>query len=543
MTAAGKDAGAAAGSGPATSGNGTGTGAAPVRRRLRALRPVLRTGAVLLAGAGLLLGAGAVADPVGLPGGAATGGVERAAGEALLTTRTLACPGPEQQGVTDGSVEEIEQRVRVQAVSPPAAALPEELREDAGGRGRLTLGGEPRGEPAPTEVTEPAEPADLELEGPRGAVVEAEGALAPGVVGAQLYLGQQEERRGLATAPCTESVTEAWLLAGGGQAGRAERLVLQNSGGNAVTVDVSVLGGEGAREAPGGQGVVVAPGQRAVLLVDALAPGEEAPVLHVEAEGGPVTAALGDRWLAGTRDLGMAVTPPAALPGTDLLVPGVLIPDSDRVRGSARLRVAAPGEAEAVVQVRVLTPEGPVRIDEDVTRVPAGQVADIPLGDLPAGTHAVQVRSDEPVVAAAMLSYRATDQVPQAHREGPLGDIAWLPATPPVGQLAGAPVAGPEDLQTNNVLALTAREERQVTVVTVDPEGRTSEQQVSVPAAATATVQAPAGGSVWVRGGGEHVHAALVTGAGDDAGPYLAATPLLPAPLTRDISSVVPWLP
>ncbi|WP_194288635.1 DUF5719 family protein, partial [Ornithinicoccus halotolerans] len=365
----------------------------------------------------------------------------------------------------------------------------------------------------------------------------------PGVAAAQLYLSQQQERRGLATAPCTEPVTEAYLVAGGGQAGRAERLVLQNPGGNPVTVDVTVLGSGGTLEAPGGQGVVVAPGQRAVLLVDALAPGEESPVLHVEAEGGPVTAALGDRWLAGTRDLGMAVTPPATLPGTDLLLPGVRVPDSDRTRASAQLRVAVPGETEAVVQVRLLTPEGPARIGEDVTRVPAGQVVDIPLGDLPAGHHAVQVRSDEPVVAAAMLSHRATDQVPPAHREGPLGDLTWLPATEPVGRLAGAPVAGAGDLETTSVLVLAAREERQVTVVTVGPEGATSEQEVSVPAAGTGTVRAPAGGSVWVRGGDEHVHAALVTGAGDSAGPYLAATPLLPSPLTRDISQLVPWLP
>ena len=62
-----------------------------------------------------------------------------------------------------------------------------------------------------------------------------------------------------------------WLLGGGAQPGRRERVVLTNPGPNPVTVDLSVLGTRGPVPSPNGRGIVVAPYGRTVVLLDAIA--------------------------------------------------------------------------------------------------------------------------------------------------------------------------------------------------------------------------------------------------------------------------------
>src|SRR5690606_40895347 len=101
-----------------------------------------------------------------------------------------------------------------------------------------------------------------------------------------------------------------------------------------------------------------------------------------------------------------------------------------------------------------LTADGPARIDNDVTVVGAGHVSDIDLAGLPEGTHALEVTSDEPVVAAVEVEQRTT--------EDGASDMAWVPATAPVARLAGAvlPRAGIEEpkIETGARLSLASSE-------------------------------------------------------------------------------------
>src|SRR6185436_9592728 len=100
------------------------------------------------------------------------------------------------------------------------------------------------------------------------------------------------------------------------------------------------------------------------------------------------------------------------------------------IDGRATLRVAVPGDVEAVVQARVLTLAGPRGLPADaVTRVAGHSTRDIDLSALPPGAYGVQVRADVPVVASAV-----------ADRRGPPGtpsDLAWSGASPPIRTLAG----------------------------------------------------------------------------------------------------------
>ncbi|CAN5807848.1 hypothetical protein BH24ACT8_BH24ACT8_04400 [soil metagenome] len=530
----------------------TGTGPSQARRRGATAWPWVRTLLLVTAGAALVLGATRVPDAgAGLSLGQGPG--PQAGGTAPpdqepVTDVDLACAGAEQQGVEDATVQERGQSVRVRAVAAPAQALPEGIEPPEEGFIELTrlpqLGAVPDSEAVPEPEAVPESEVGrtqergvevaLGIEGPHGAGVRGEGGLAMGLVAAQQHLSTEEQQRGLAIAGCTRPATDSWLLAGGDQPGRVERLVLVNPGANPVTVVVEVLGGAGPVPAPGGQGIVVGPGDRSVLLLDALAPGQATPAVHVTSTGGPVIAALGDRWLEGSLDRGLELTTASAAPSTGLVVPGLSMP-GDGDEGEAALRVGVPGETGAVVQVRALTADGPVRVERDVTLVGAGHAVDIDVSDLPAGTHALEITSDEPVVAAARVERRTES-------DG-VADLAWVPATEPVVELAGAPLMDLSGREVLNTLALASREGATVQVVTSGVDGQVDSQEIEVPAATSLALELGDSTAAWVRPVSGDVHAAVVSTHEDPLGTLIGGMPLVETPLTRPAVEVTPWRP
>lgn len=456
-------------------------------------------------------------------------GSGRESGLAVVEDATIGCVGPEQVGLDDPSVAEPEQTVSVYVASAPTEALPEGV--DTTGTGRAHVSVVPGAE---TErVRERGELARLQVPGDTWGRGTAQGSLAAGFAGSQLGLTLEEQRRGLTMAACQTAREDSWLVGGGAEPGRVERLILANPTGNPVSVDVAVLGAQGPVAAPGARGIVVPAGGRQVVLLDALAPGEESPVLHVRTTGGPVLAALGDRWLEGTLDRGTELTTPAAPPSTTLVIPAV--PAGGGEADTASVRVAVPGDEEAVVLLRALTPEGPVRLSNGVTRVGAGAVVDVDVSDLPSGAHAIEVEADTPVVAAAQVDRRAEP-------DG-VSDLAWVPAVQPSTGLVGAPLAhrGIDLLQRE--LTIAALEGARVEVVAV-VAGVASVRPVDVPPAGSVSVVLdPATESVWVRTVTGSASSAVVSTLEDDAGTLIAGMPLPEAPTTRQVRSVAPWLP
>jgi hypothetical protein len=235
-----------------------------------------------------------------------------------------------------------------------------------------------------------------------------------------------------------------------------------------------------------------------------------------------VGAVVNDVWLDGTRAGGVEDAVPTAPASRDQVIPGVW------VDGAAKLRVAVPGDGEAVVQARVLTEKGPRAIPSGgVVRVQGGAVHDIDLSTLPAGMLGVQVRADRPVVAATVVT---------RSRPGQPGDFAWSSSTPPVSGVAGMPLARPAgaDKDPNQRLILTASAGAvQAEVVTVDGEGALASQRVSVVADGAAGLNVSGAAAVWVHrvSGSGQLRAGLVTWAVDGGGALVAAAPLWDAPL------------
>ena len=473
---------------------------------------IARTVLVAAAGAGLVLAATQSQGALALGAGAADD--SRVSGSTdPVRGSTVVCPGPELKGVP--GVDDVALGVRVAAASAPASALRGVTPVSTPGSVVLTA---VPGGPAKDKATVRGDTAAADVAGRAGVLAEASQSLAPGLAATQSWLVPSGDHRALTSSACTQAGSDFWILAGGGAPGRQERLLLTNPGGNAVTVDLTLHGPDGELASPQGKGIVVPARGRTSFLLDSISGDVASPALHVVAEGGTVSAAVNDSWLDGTRPAGSDDTVPTAPPSRDQVIPAV------QVAGPAVLRVAVPGNAEAVVQARVLTATGPRALPTGgVTRLDGGQVRDIDLSKLPFGTVGIQVRADVPVVAAAMVSRGAP---------GAPSDLAWSPSTPALTGVAGLPLAdpagSPKPLARGLGLSATG-DSAVVDVVLVDAAGAEKTQRVTVARDSSATVNLAGMSSVWVRqvsGKGE-VHGGVISAISVTDGTLITSAPLL----------------
>ncbi len=462
-------------------------------------------------GVGLVLGATYLPAPINLAQGATPTRATRAPAEPVTQTR-LICPGPEALGI-EGLPDSLPQTVSVAAAAAPVESLPPGL-VTGPGDGSLAISGLPSGGKWAVSATVRGQVVSGQVSTARSALVTGAGTLAPGVVATQWSWIPEGNSRGLVTAACMPAATSSWLIAGGAGPGRLEHLVLANPGPNPVTVDLAVFGVKGRIDSPDGQGLTVAGHSRTVILLDAIAGSEPSPVVHVMARGGKVAAFLSDTWLDGIVPRGGDDVVSLAEPAREQVIAGVPID------GRAILRVAVPGDSEAVVESRVLTSGGPRPLPADgVTRVAGRSTRDIDLSSLPPGAYAVQVRADVPVVAAAMVDRRRAAGAPS--------DLAWSVASLPIRTLAGMA------LPTSEVKGLTQRldlaattDPASVRVTTVGADGRVSTNEVAIAADSVSTLSLNGATSVWVTPLTGLVRAAVVTSVTDAGGVLLSLTPL-----------------
>jgi hypothetical protein len=487
---------------------------------------IARTVLVSAAAAALVAGATQAEGGFAL-GDASTGAARQAGASAPVRGATLLCPGPELKGVPGLDDEPV--GAAVAAATAPERLLGDAAPEDTSGKVSL------RGMPG-RELGSPLErrgaTGSATVGSASGVQVQGSEALAPGLAAAQSWLVRSGDRRGLVSAPCREAAAESWILAGGGQPGRQERLVLTNPGGNAVTVDVTLHGPDGPLSSPAGRGIVVAAHGRSSFLLDSISSEVKAPAVHVVAQGGVVGAVVNDVWLDGTRAAGVDDAVPTAPPSREQVVPAVSI------GGQSTLRVAVPGSDEAVVQVRVLTENGPRAVPSGaVTRIGGGAVRDIDLSRLPQGSVGLQVRADRPVVAAAVV----TRQRPQQP-----GDLAWSSSTTPITGVAGVPFgppAGSPDARVfRRVVVAVTREKASVEVVTVDKAGDSSFKRITVGPDSSAGVDVTDAASVWVHrvSGAGQVRAGVISWVTQADGSLITTTPLTDAPLRTSAVGVRP---
>jgi len=279
-----------------------------------------------------------------------------------------------------------------------AAVVPGQAGQDGapGSAGMRTLAGRTS---AQSKIVVPGGQAEIEAFGrTRLPAVEAygEGSLAPGLVADQWGRDPGGAGRGLASTACAPAASEFWFVGGGAIAGRQTRIVLVNPDQTAAIVDVIIRGPEGVIEAPAGRGLVVKGEDRLVVRLDVLAPGVTATAVQVIARAGRVGASVDDEQRSGLANVGTDWVPQAAPPATRVYVPGIINGDGARV-----LSVAAPGEDDAIVRVRIITEDGTYAPAERAqVEVPADSVIAIdmsPVLDQQPAT--LELTSDVPIVA------------------------------------------------------------------------------------------------------------------------------------------------
>jgi hypothetical protein len=174
------------------------------------------------------------------------------------------------------------------------------------------------------------------------------------------------------------------------------RALLVNPDETAAIVDVLVYGTDGILDAPAGRGLVVPPQSRINVRLDVLVPGESATALQVIARTGRIGASVNDIQQSGLDAVGTDWIPPAAAPATRVYVPGVLPQAGARV-----LSLVSPTESEAIVRIRLITPQGTFApVERAEVRVPAQSVVTIDMAPVLEGLPAtLELTADEPIVA------------------------------------------------------------------------------------------------------------------------------------------------
>lgn len=436
-----------------------------------------------------------------------------------VTAASVSCPGPELVGLP--GARDIPARGTLAAAAPPApgGAAPGDV---------LVVGGDRQ----PVDGAGTVARADLPATGP--VELSGTGAAAPGLVGAQSWAVASDGARGLVSAACGPAATDVWLVAGGNQPGRQERVVLANPGANEVLADVVVHGAAGPVESATGRGVVVPSHGRAAVLLDAIAGTEATPVVHVTATGGALRATLNDTWVDGAVAAGSDSTTPAAAPSRRAVVPAVLVPA--RGAGSATLRVANTGDSPAVVQVRALGPKGGRPVTGGVRTVAPGAVTDVDLASLAGTSVALEVRADGPVVAGVRTLLR--------EGQGP-ADFSWTAAADAVSDLSGTTL--PEHPAARSALGLVATGGvADVDVVTIGGDGRAATRRVHLAADTSTDVDVTGAQAVWVRtvrsagASRAEVRGAVRTSIDVGTAPLVTTTMLTAAPVDAPTSRIVP---
>lgn len=253
-----------------------------------------------------------------------------------------------------------------------------------------------------------------------------DGDLAPAVVAQSLLTAARARTSGLASIPCPEPSRDAWFAAGSGQVGERATLVLANPSDAPAVVDVALWSDTGPLPASGTQDLGIPPRGSRLVSVDAIALGAGRLAVHVDVELGRVGATMVLREVSGADPQGVTWVTPSLPPTRLAYVPG-LPGDSDRT-----LRLLNPGEADAIVSVRALSPSGAFTpLGLEAIDAPAGQVVDVDLDVVGEETVALEVTSSEPVVSAARVEQTSDDGLPDLAVVGSSGPVdtigsAWV---------------------------------------------------------------------------------------------------------------------
>jgi hypothetical protein len=337
--------------------------------------------------------------------------------------------------------------------------------------------------------------------------------------------------RGLAIAPCSRSLTDAWLVGGASTIGRATTILLVNNDDRPAQVDLELFGANGPISSPAATGISVAAASTTRIPLAGLAPNEPVTAVHVLVQSGRVGASALEFDTHGLTPQGVSVMS-ASSAGRSLVIP--MVP---KKIAAARLILLAPTN-DATAHVRLLTAAGAVTpVGFDSLDLAVGQVQVLDLTKvLDGGAGGLVVNADHEVVAAVVVTTGNKDQLREGDKE------AATPALSSPGLIAG--LAGPHLVHELGIAAPTAQAKVKVELYVSGKSAPTWSHIVNVTAGSIADVTVPVSTAdstsmvlVTPISGGPIYVTRVETEMGRN-GPMLGLAPLLPTRATTLVPPV-----
>ncbi|MEA5456198.1 DUF5719 family protein [Sinomonas sp. JGH33] len=238
------------------------------------------------------------------------------------------------------------------------------------------------------------------------------------------YSADDGDLRGIAAASCAAPANDLWLGGASTLVGRTSVLYLSNPTTTPSTVNLDFFGDQPLGQPPAGsRGIQIPPGSTKSFVLGGFVPGQRNVSVHVRSSGGPVAAVIQQSALRGLTPGGVDFLTPVGGPSNRQVTTGIELQDPAAARdlashrgfddATAALQVTVPGANDAVVQVRVFGPDGPVTLPSGaVFTAKAGTVTEIPLAGVPAGKYSVAASSDVSFTASVRMVKGTSDKDP-----------------------------------------------------------------------------------------------------------------------------------
>jgi hypothetical protein len=456
-------------------------------------------------------------------GGSGAGSIEPIVDE--VRTAELPCPAPLLTGKTASSSAAIA-APPASAAPVPAGPTPEKPDQVRGSSAVLADLGPPAKAVVRLKLDRSGQGSAAAPELPL--LARGTGSLAPGLAADLISAGRTGTARGLEAVTCAAAGASAWFVGASTAAGRRDRLVLTNPEDIPAVVDLDFWDEKGpVAQPPNSTGIDVPALGVVTIPLDGMTAGHQRLAIAVTATSGRVSAVVHDIDEQGIKPRGVDWIAPVAAPTRFVLIPGV----ADGRLGRT-LQLLVPGETDAIVKLRVLTPNNsfaPAALDTVELR--AGQVAQYDLSKAgETAASALVVTADRPVVASVRLT-RAVKGT---------ADIAYATAAPALSAPALIPSGvGPQGTTTRLILA-APRGDAEVVVTLLGAGGVASKPTVVKIPAARAVLFDPAPKPPKGATGAPLGSYAILLTPGPASGPVFAARILRAADPDLTVTAVFP---
>jgi Family of unknown function (DUF5719) len=216
-----------------------------------------------------------------------------------------------------------------------------------------------------------------------------------------------------AAVNCSISDGNDWFIGGSSSVSSKGTISIVNSGLSAASVDLVVY----SSKAPTTISKTVPPNSGIYILMDSLAPGEDAIAVNVITRSGRISAFYLDNRKRGLRAIGADYVSSAPQPSKTVIIPNI---PTTKSKDGQLLRVLVPGNVDANIKATIFSGDGSFApSDIDGANILKSSTKDIKFNPIVAdSSYSLRLDSDVPILASVLTSTN--------------GDLIWSTTAPPM---------------------------------------------------------------------------------------------------------------